>query len=223
MPQKTLRFKIHQDGRVEETVEGFTGASCNEATKNLEDDLGKVTFRNKTKGGKLDEYGGYYLAMDNNNKNKLESFLEYFGNPDSVSIDVKKQYSGIFNSSKLCDDLKPSKIQQEKYNSMVRDIIITTLEILRSKGSLNPISDVLKYEVDSNIIRDIQKKIDVLIPGVPYKITNTEDSKSFNVKFKQRETRISIHGNIKIIKFRVNGDEIEIKVHRKLYDPKYNA
>jgi hypothetical protein len=23
MPQKTLRFKIHQDGRVEETVEGF--------------------------------------------------------------------------------------------------------------------------------------------------------------------------------------------------------
>ena len=37
MPQKTLRFKIHQDGRVEETVEGFTGDSCNEATKNLED------------------------------------------------------------------------------------------------------------------------------------------------------------------------------------------
>ena len=31
MPQKTLRFKIHQDGRVEETVEGFTGNSCNEA------------------------------------------------------------------------------------------------------------------------------------------------------------------------------------------------
>ena len=37
MPQKTLRFKIHQDGRVEETVEGFTGISCNEATKNLEE------------------------------------------------------------------------------------------------------------------------------------------------------------------------------------------
>ena len=46
MPQKTLRFKIHQDGRVEQTVEGFIGHSCNEATKNLEDDLGKVTFRN---------------------------------------------------------------------------------------------------------------------------------------------------------------------------------
>ena len=48
MPQKTLRFKIHQDGRVEETVDGFTCNSCNEATKNLEDALGKVTVKNKT-------------------------------------------------------------------------------------------------------------------------------------------------------------------------------
>ena len=48
MPQKTLRFKIHQDGRVEETLEGFTGYSCNEATKNLEDALGEVTVKNKT-------------------------------------------------------------------------------------------------------------------------------------------------------------------------------
>jgi len=48
MPQKTLRFKIHQDGRVEETVDGFIGNSCNEATKNLEDALGKVTVKKKT-------------------------------------------------------------------------------------------------------------------------------------------------------------------------------
>ena len=48
MAQKTLRFKIHQDGRVEETVEGFTGNSCNEATKNLEDSLGQVTVTSKT-------------------------------------------------------------------------------------------------------------------------------------------------------------------------------
>ena len=48
MPQKTLRFKIHQDGRVEETVEGFNGNSCNDATKNLEDALGKVTVKKKT-------------------------------------------------------------------------------------------------------------------------------------------------------------------------------
>ena len=47
MPQKTLRFKIHQDGRVEETVEGFTGNSCNDATRNLEDALGKVTVKIK--------------------------------------------------------------------------------------------------------------------------------------------------------------------------------
>ncbi len=48
MPQKTLRFKIHQDGRVEETVEGFIGYSCNEATKNLEDALGKVIVKHKS-------------------------------------------------------------------------------------------------------------------------------------------------------------------------------
>ena len=48
MPQRTLRFKIHQDGRVEQTVEGFVGSSCNEVTKNLEDALGKVTVKNKT-------------------------------------------------------------------------------------------------------------------------------------------------------------------------------
>ena len=48
MPQKTLRFKIHQDGKVEETVEGFTGESCNDATKNLESSLGFVKVKNKT-------------------------------------------------------------------------------------------------------------------------------------------------------------------------------
>ena len=48
MPQRTLRFKIHQDGRFEETVEGFTGNSCNEATKILEEALGQVTVKNKS-------------------------------------------------------------------------------------------------------------------------------------------------------------------------------
>ena len=48
MPQRTLRFKIHQDGRVEETVEGFNGSACNSATKNIEDSLGQVKVRNKT-------------------------------------------------------------------------------------------------------------------------------------------------------------------------------
>ena len=48
MPQRTLRFKIHQDGRVDETVEGFSGNACNSATKNVEDALGEVKVKNKT-------------------------------------------------------------------------------------------------------------------------------------------------------------------------------
>ena len=48
MPQRTLRFKIHQDGRVEETGEGYNGDSCNSATKNVEDALGQVKVKNKT-------------------------------------------------------------------------------------------------------------------------------------------------------------------------------
>ena len=48
MPQRTLRFKIHQDGRVEETVEGFNGNAWNNATKNIEDALGEVKVKNKT-------------------------------------------------------------------------------------------------------------------------------------------------------------------------------
>ena len=51
MPQKTLRFKIHQDGRVEENVEGFNGNACNSATKNIEDALGEVKVKNKTSEG----------------------------------------------------------------------------------------------------------------------------------------------------------------------------
>ena len=48
MPQRTLRFKIHQDGRVEETVEGFNGDACNSATKSVEDALGEVKVKNRT-------------------------------------------------------------------------------------------------------------------------------------------------------------------------------
>jgi hypothetical protein len=51
MPQRTLRFKIHQDGRVEETVEGFNGNACNSATKSIEDALGEVKVKNKTSEG----------------------------------------------------------------------------------------------------------------------------------------------------------------------------
>jgi len=48
MPQRTLRFKIHQNGKVEETVQGFHGEACNDATKNVENALGDVKVKNKT-------------------------------------------------------------------------------------------------------------------------------------------------------------------------------
>ena len=42
MPQRTLRFKIHQNGQIQESVEGFEGDSCLNATKNIEEALGEV-------------------------------------------------------------------------------------------------------------------------------------------------------------------------------------
>ena len=71
MPQRTLRFKIHQDGRVEETVEGFTGTSCNEATKNLENSLGEVTVKNKSSDA----------FISNQNEN-----LKQFNNESNVTL-----------------------------------------------------------------------------------------------------------------------------------------
>ena len=65
MPQRTLRFKIYQDGRVQETVEGFDGDSCNDATKNLEDALGEV----KTKKLTTDSF----VSNQVNNSNQLKN------------------------------------------------------------------------------------------------------------------------------------------------------
>ena len=65
MPQRTLRFKIYQDGRVQETVEGFEGDSCNDATKNLEDALGEV----KTKKLTTDSF----VTNQINNSNQLKN------------------------------------------------------------------------------------------------------------------------------------------------------
>ena len=48
MPQRTLRFKIRQDGLVEETVEGVIGESCLELTQKLESALGTVEKRRPT-------------------------------------------------------------------------------------------------------------------------------------------------------------------------------
>ena len=48
MPQRILRFKIRQDGLVEETVEGVAGQSCQQLTEKLEASLGTVQFREPT-------------------------------------------------------------------------------------------------------------------------------------------------------------------------------
>ncbi len=48
MPQRTLRFKIRQDGLVEESVEGVSGQLCNKLTERLEDALGSVQRREPT-------------------------------------------------------------------------------------------------------------------------------------------------------------------------------
>jgi len=48
MPQRTLRFKIRQDGQVEETVEGLVGEACIHLTEKLEAALGSVEQRKST-------------------------------------------------------------------------------------------------------------------------------------------------------------------------------
>ena len=48
MPQRTLRFKIRQDGVVEETVEGIVGQACQGLTEKLESALGKVEHQEFT-------------------------------------------------------------------------------------------------------------------------------------------------------------------------------
>ncbi len=65
MPQRTLRFKIHQDGRVEETVEGFNGNACNSATKNIEDALGEVKVKNKTSEA--------FISNQSENSNQIQN------------------------------------------------------------------------------------------------------------------------------------------------------
>ena len=48
MPQRTLRFRILPDGRVEERVEGIKGDACLGLTERLETTLGSVERREAT-------------------------------------------------------------------------------------------------------------------------------------------------------------------------------
>jgi len=65
MPQRTLRFKIDQDGQVQESVEGFEGSLCNDATKNLEDDLGEVKTKRLTSDAFLGNQNKTFTKLKN--------------------------------------------------------------------------------------------------------------------------------------------------------------
>ena len=48
MAQRTIRFRIRPDGRVEELVEGVAGSACESLTERIEDRLGSVKQRRST-------------------------------------------------------------------------------------------------------------------------------------------------------------------------------
>ncbi|MBE67773.1 MAG: hypothetical protein CL864_04860 [Cyanobium sp. SAT1300] len=48
MPQRTVRFTIRPDGRVEERVEGVIGPACQQLTESLEAALGTVERQEPT-------------------------------------------------------------------------------------------------------------------------------------------------------------------------------
>lgn len=48
MAQRTIRFRIRPDGRVEETVEGLAGSACEQLTERIEARLGTVQQRRET-------------------------------------------------------------------------------------------------------------------------------------------------------------------------------
>ena len=48
MAQRTIRFRIRPDGRVEEHVEGIEGQACEALTEGIEARLGRVRQRQST-------------------------------------------------------------------------------------------------------------------------------------------------------------------------------
>ena len=48
MKQTTLRYKIDQDGNVEESVQGIEGTDCEAVTKPIEEALGNVVAQTHT-------------------------------------------------------------------------------------------------------------------------------------------------------------------------------
>ncbi len=48
MAQRTIRYRIRPDGRVEQLVEGVFGSGCEQLTERIEANLGKVQHRRPT-------------------------------------------------------------------------------------------------------------------------------------------------------------------------------
>ncbi len=67
MPQRILRFRIRQDGLVEESVEGVIGQSCQKLTERLESALGSVQTREPTAES-------YLRQQDQTQSNSAELF-----------------------------------------------------------------------------------------------------------------------------------------------------
>ena len=59
MSKQSIRFRIRQDGKVEERVEGIVGDACESLTKDLEKKLGDLETRIHT--------SDYYLKQPNKN------------------------------------------------------------------------------------------------------------------------------------------------------------
>ena len=59
MSKQSIRFRIRQDGKVEERVEGVAGDTCESLTKDLEKKLGDLESRIHT--------SDYYLKAPNKN------------------------------------------------------------------------------------------------------------------------------------------------------------
>ena len=65
MPQRILRFRINQDGSVQESVEGVTGQSCLKLTEKLESALGNVQQRELTSEAYICPEDQSHLVQEN--------------------------------------------------------------------------------------------------------------------------------------------------------------
>ena len=66
MPHTRIKFRILQDGTVEESVEGLNGSSCEKLTQELEKKLGNLHHRLHTSDYYKQEVENVTLQYDQN-------------------------------------------------------------------------------------------------------------------------------------------------------------